>query len=221
MKQRSTLSNEAYRYITSQHMLYNKKHVPMIRKRMKEHVGNIFTDTFSPILKSKEVTQEFKNELFNDERIEDFLSDLIGFDPEGSLKQEQNKQQIAFSMLRLATFYLGSRYKDTVFVEHKITEFKKLIEDLIEISQKQIDEIDIYDSVASRSGMKLPPAITPQYNMIICMCKLCWSHHSEPINKQDKQKVKDKTIKKIRHKKKCGFDKNQIDRCIEAFYPPN
>ena len=220
MTSHSMLSPEAYFYVTSQKGKYNQNHTPELRKRMKTLFEGILLHTFEPVLQSNELTQEFKNELFYHERVKDFLTDLVAFDPENTTPEEQNKLFIIQDMLRLSLAYLQQRFKEVSFVEDKINELKTLIDGLTELANKHSSEEQALKFYKLRASMKLPPTIKPQMNTIIAMCRICWDYYSAPINRRKFDIVKKQALKGIRHRKHCLNDKNQVERCIEIIYPP-
>lgn len=220
MTSHSLLSPEAYFYVTSQTGKYNPKHTPELRRRMKTLFEGILVHTFEPVLQSNELSQDFKNELFDHERVKDFLMDLLVFDQENSTQEEQNKLFIIQDALNLSLTYLQQRFKEVSFVEDKINELKKLIDGLTELANKQSGEEQALKFYKVRASMKLPPTIMPQKNVIIAMCRICWGYDPAPINRRKKDVVKKEAIKGIRHRKYCLYDKKQIDRCVEIVYPP-
>jgi len=212
---RTLLSPEAYFYVTSQTGKYNPKHTPELRSRMKDLFEGIFVHTFEPVLQSNELTQDFKNQLFHHERVQDFLMDLIAFNRENTTEEEQNKLYIVRDMLQLSLAYLQQRYKEVTFVKDKINELKQLIEGLTQLADQQAEEEQAIKFYKLRGSMKLPPDIRQLPNIVTAMCRICWEYYSAPINERKISIVKNESLKGIRHRKHCLYDKNQMDRCIE------
>ncbi len=205
------LSPEAYSYVTSQTGKYKKEHVPELRRRIKILFDNIFTHTLSPVLLSDELTQDFKNELFENKRMHDFLMDLIRYEKDSSFAEEQNKQLIAQDMLNFGLAYFETRYSQVAFISDKIRELKMLIDALNYLAMQQAEEQQVSQFYKTRGMMKLPPTVERHERTWNAMCRICWSHYSANTEKE--------AIKGIRHRKHCLYDKTQIKRCIEVFRP--
>lgn len=211
MESRHLLSPNQYFHVTSQ----KDKLSPSFNKsqdvaRIKKQVENAF-NTFSLIFESSEFSPEEINEMFSDARFRDLLMDLLKYVPELTQAESYNKLRIAQTCLHYGLSYFQQQYKETTFFHEKINEFENLIDALNRIAQQDAEEEESLKFYKTRGKMKLPPTIAPHETLTITMCRICWEHYSAHS--------KDEAIKKIRHKKHCPYDKNDLDRCIEIFPP--
>ena len=71
---------------------------------------------------------------------------------------------------------------------------------------------DYIESVIESSLEDEEPNIEPE-TRYIALCRICWGYYEEEDLK--------KAISKIRHYKKCPYDKDDLERCIEVISPKN
>ena len=211
MESHHLLSPNQYFYVTSQ----KDKLSPSFNKsqdvaRIKKEVEKAF-NTFTLIFESSQFSPEEINEMFSYARFRDLLIDLLKFVPELTQAESYNKLQIAQTCLQYGLSYFQQQYKETSFFYDKINEFEKLIVALNIIAQQDAEEEESLKFYKTRGKMKLPPTIEPHETLTVAMCRICWEHYSG--------NSKSEAVKKIRHKKHCPYDKNDLDRCIEVILP--
>lgn len=211
MDSQHLLSPNQYFYITSQ----KNKLSPSFNKsqdivRIKKEIKKAF-NTFTLILQSNEFSQDQKDEMFPDGKIYDLLMDLIKYDSNDSLSESRNKLLMAQSCLNRGLVYFQQRYSEVAFYHDKINEFKSLIDTLHILADQEATEEEALKFYKVRGKMKLPPTIKQNDTLHIAMCRICWEHYSA-IAESD-------SIKGIRHKKHCPYDKNDLKRCIEIIQP--
>lgn len=211
MESQHLLSPNQYFYITSQ----NNRLSPSFNKsqdvaRIKKEVEKAF-NTFTLIFESSVFSPSEINQMFPDGKIHDLLMDLLKYVPDLTQAESYNKLQIAQTCLRHGLSYFQRRYKEVSFFHEKIKELENLIAALNNIAQADANEEDGLKFYKTRGKMKLPPSVEPHETLTIAMCRICWEHYSADS--------KDEATKKIRHRKHCPYDKNDLNRCIEIFPP--
>jgi len=101
------LSAAQYQYLTSQKPITNPSEQ---RKRISVTVEQAF-NTFDMILTSQYVSQEFKDELFEEVKVRNLLSNFARYDKQNLPSEEANKQTICKLMVTMGLDYFKSRYK--------------------------------------------------------------------------------------------------------------
>jgi len=211
MDSQHLLSPNQYFYIISQKDRLSKSfNKSQDLDRIAEKVSQAF-ETFTLILQSNEFTQDDKDRMFPDGKFHDLLMDLIKYDSNDSLSESRNKLLMAQSCLNRGLAYFQQRYSQIAFYHDKILEFKSLIDTLHILSDEEATEEEVLKFYKVRGKMKLPPTIEQNDTLHIAMCRICWEHYSA-IAESD-------SIKGIRHKKHCPYDKNDLKRCIEIIQP--
>ena len=119
------LSEEQYRYITSQKDITNPSEQ---RKRISNSIDDAFK-TFDVILSSN-TSCEFKDELFDDMKLKNFFEILIKYNPDGLISAESNKQKIARHMIFLGFLYFKYRYSKTNYLKKQIEDINSLLSEL-------------------------------------------------------------------------------------------
>lgn len=204
------LSNTQYLYVTSQ---LNK--VPKINKsderdRMAVKVKQALA-TFNLLLDSKELTQEYKNELFHSKNLSDFVGRLLVHIPDTSLTEENVKQAIARVLTQAVIRYYTSRFKETRFFKKKIEELQDLLNDLEEMAASRAAEADVKQLYRTRKGLRMPPKIRRTTGVWQARCDICWNYATAQTRKE--------AMRAIRHEPKCTYDKHDLEWCIRT-YPP-
>ena len=196
MVSRHMLSKEQYQCITSQEVLVSNKSEQL--KRISEKVDQAFK-TFDIILISNGATQEYKDKLFDHEKIRYFLDGLIRYDSKNPLGYEINKQKIAKDVIKLGVDYFLDRYKQTHHLKKQIDEFQSLLQDIDFLAELQQEDTEGMKLYRLRSKHTKPPVIFAEKDFWIAACIHCYSrslHHSQ--SERD-------AIKNIKHEKGCSY----------------
>jgi len=196
---RGLLSKDQYSYFISQIddniSITNR---PQVMSRLAETITKCF-DSFEVILKSKKITQEEKDELFNAMRINFFLSKLTEDNPDNTNAQEINKQEIIVDLIQKVFTYYSSRYSGHKVIIKEIDKFKELAQDLKDTAEEERREDDASIMYRTRGKMPNPPILMPEQNNWIAECIFClqWSAIGNKLE----------SIKHIRHTKNCSWHK--------------
>ena len=208
------LSNDQFQYLTSQNSKISNPSEQ--RKRISEKVDQIF-ETLKIILKSKNITQEFKDNLFVPHKISYFINSLTQYDSENTNAQESNKQQIIIDLMQKVMAYYQSRYKETRFISRRMNEINELAQDLEDLSREDQREDEATIMYKTRR-LSTPPLLTQEKYDWTALCMFCFSYSSMG-------KKKDDSIKHIRHAKNCSFhrewkrfSKKDKERVLEQFF---
>jgi len=190
------LSNDEYCYISSQKSKhasnFNKS---QMRKRIKEKVEKTYK-TFEAIYISKELDQNFKNDLFSDEKIKRLAEVFTIYDKSNPIA---NEQSIARALVEAGFNYYKQRYEPINFIENEIEKIEGLLRVLEFQAQEEDRESKGMEMYRLRSKNKKPPTIIPEKDFWIAECIHCYAvsqHHNE---------TKKEAIKNIRHEKGCSF----------------
>ena len=220
---RGLLSKEQFSYFTSQIdddiSITNR---PQVMSRLAETITKCF-DSFEVILKSKKITQEEKDKLFNAMRINFFLSKLTEDNPDNTNSQEINKQEIIVDLIQKVWSYYSSRYSGHKVIIKEIDKIKELAQDLKDTAEEEKREDEASIMYRNRGRMPNPPILFPEQNNWTALC--IWCHQWSAIGN------KHEAINHIRHTKNCSwhkewkrFRKTDTVRVIEQFIkltPPN
>lgn len=198
MKSQDVLSNKQRFYLTTQNP--NIKGLSTQRKRIVEKVDDIFR-TFNIILKSENVDQEFKDGLFHEERISNFIQKLTEYDSESFAEQEHMKQEIIIDLMDQCMRYFQARYKEVKFIKKEISNFKEFTVGLKELSESQIEETEAQKLLKIRK-MGMPPCLYPTKDTWVGFCVQCHAYTELGTSEDD-------TIKRIRHSKNCNYKKEK------------
>jgi len=214
MTSHELLSNDQYRYLTSQDSDITNPSEQ--RKRISKKVDQIFT-TLQIILNSNSLEQDFKDEIFIPSKINYFISSLTTYDPENTIAEESNKLQISIDLMSKSLTYFKSRYKETKFISKEIDRFYELAEDLQDLALRQETETGGELLHKTRKSL-VPPLIWPEKDFWVSQCIACFRYSNLGKDKED-------SIKKIRHAKHCPFHKemklsgkNEKERIYEQFF---
>ncbi|WP_415281114.1 hypothetical protein [Candidatus Nitrososphaera sp. FF02] len=167
--------------------------------------------TLDIILDSRELDQDYRDKVFQGQKISSLLSRLARYDRGNSTSQEKNKQAIAYKMIEIGLQYFQDRYSQTKFLSSKIQELKSLLSDLQSISGELVEEDEALRLYRMRGKLKMPPKILPSRDEWQAMCDICWRSASG----NDKMHA----MKSIRHETNCTYDKKDLERCIRTFLP--
>lgn len=191
------LSPQQYLYITSQErglpQNWNKSEN---LKRIKETLDKIHT-TFEILLTSRNLKQSYVNELFPAYKLDEFLGNLVMWNPQNKIEDENNKLEITRLMIRIGFSYFQQRFEDSALYSEKIKEANDLLEDLTKIADTQIEKEEKYH---------MPPKMEGSRLVVHGLCMSCYS----PGSGYDKKQA----VKNIRHKENCPYDKKDPDRFI-------
>ncbi len=196
MKSHHLLSNDQYEYLTSQ--TNDVPNPSEQRRRISEKVEQIF-NTLKIIVISNKIEQEFKDKIFDPNKISYFIESLTFYDPESTVAQESNKQKIIVDLMWKVLTYFQSRYKETKFISKEIARFHDLAKDLEELAQREEDETEATIMYKTRK-LPLPPLVYPKKDFWVSKCIYCFAYSSLGKNKED-------SIKRIRHSRNCSFHK--------------
>jgi len=202
MKSQHLLSNDQYQYITSQINDIPNKSENL--KRVAEKIENAFK-TFDIVYKSERLPQNYKDMLFDPERVNGFLQNFTYFDRTLPQADEANKQNISKIMIEQGLRYFQSRYKETKFLSKRINDLKELLNDLQLLTLDEVQDNQAMTMYRMRKKLKNPPHIDPIENYWTVLCIHCYNYS------RGSDKTKESAIKKLRHEKYCMY-KTEIKR---------
>ena len=191
---------------------YNKKQLHVNKQRTIKKVKEYFY-TFQYLYQSELLEQAYKDKLFPEKMIRDFLRNFTSYDYNHTDLEEQVKQQISTNALRDSLSYIESRFKNIQLVQKQLIEFKELLNMIEELSITKVEERNAIEFYKIRSLRTLPPDLQAQESLYVVMCRICWNHYSGLDKIQ--------AIKHIRHLKNCLYDESEMLRCIEVIPPKN
>jgi len=202
MKSQHLLSNDQYQYITSQINDIPNKSENL--KRIASKIDSAFK-TFELILGSEILPQEFKDKVFDNEKMRNFLQRFSWYDRTLPLSDESNKQKISKLMVSQGLRYFEARYKQTTFLKKRIADINTLLNDIEFLSLREEQESGAMAMYRMRKKMKNPPHIDPMDNYWTVLCINCFNYAT------GSDKTKESAIKKLRHEKYCMY-KTEIKR---------
>jgi len=202
MKSQHLLSNDQYQYITSQIDDIPNKSENL--KRVTEKIENAFR-TFDIVYDSNRLPQNYKDMIFNPERVTGFLKNFTYYDMALPQADESTKQAISKSMIQQGLSYFQSRYKETKFHSKRINDFSDLLSDLELITLQEEQDNQAMAMYRMRKKLKNPPHIESMDNFWTVMCVHCYHYAT------GSDKTKESAIKKLRHEKYCMY-KTEIKR---------
>jgi len=201
MESRHLLSNNQYFYLISQK---NKTSASFNKSqdlsRITKTVEKCF-NTFDFIIKSKEVSQEYKDKVFDSVKINDFFRHLTKFDETNSRKDELNKQEIVRSVMNMGTKYYQEKYKPTQFISKEIEKILDLLSELDTIAKQQSDDNEALELYRLRKKMKSPPNVRQKDTYWTSMCVHCYAHTWGAFQN------KDEVILGLQHESGCSYHK--------------
>jgi len=191
---------------------YNKKTLHVNKKRAIKKVHDYFY-TFEWILDSELLSQKYKNEMFNANVLSSFGDKFQFYDPHNTEAEEQNKLQIAVNDIDRGIHYFQNRYDETTLVYKQLQEVQESLQMLRQVTARKAEDEKGIEFYKIRHTMLLPPTIKQRETTYTVMCRICWSHNED----QDRKIA----IKKISHSRRCPYDRNDLERCIEVIPPKN
>lgn len=197
MKSQHMLSLEQYLYITSQTEIINPSEQ---KKRISKKIDQAF-ETFKIILNSKDPPPNLINEVFESEKIRQFLDRLMRYDKEDSFAEDDNKQTIAREMIRNGFAYFQSKYDKASYLGGEIEKINSLLMEIESLSQSEKYRSESMEMYNARSRAITPPQIVPDKDYWNAMCIYCF-RYSLGINKTEKD-----AIKNLKHSKGCMYPK--------------
>ncbi len=190
------LSKEEFSYISSQKS--QNSNSSQHRKRIAEKVEKIFK-TLRIIQDSKNLTQEYKDELFNPTEISHFINSLTEHNPDNTNAQEINKQEIILDLIQKVFAYYQSRYKNQPILIKEIMKFSQLASDIKETAENEKREDEASIMYRTRGKMPNPPILMPEQDNWTALCIFCLQYSAIG--------TKHEAIKHIRHTKNCTWHK--------------
>jgi len=220
MKSHHLLSNDQHEYLTSQNSEIPNPSEQ--RRRIAEKVEQAFK-TFDMILTSQYVSQEFKDGLFEEAKVKNFLDNFTRFDKENLPSDETNKQAICKMMVTKGLEYFKSRYKKMQMIEKNIEQATSLLNVINFLSQEEVYDEEVLKMYKARSRSVRPQLLVAEKDFWMVECKHCYNYSSNA-------KTEKEAIKNLKHTKYClytidmkKFGGTQRDALIQRYiikYPP-
>jgi len=220
MISRHLLSNDQHKYITSQNSEIPNPSEQ--RRRISEKVEQAL-NTFDIILTSQYVSQEYKDELFEETRIRNFLSNFARYDNQNLPSEESNKQSICKTMVSIGLDYFKSRYKKMKMVEKNIEQATGVLSLMSFLSQEEVYDEEVMKMYKARSRSVRPQLLVAEKDFWMVECKHCYNYSSNA-------KTEKEAIRNLKHTKHCLYTIDmkkhggtQRDSIIQQYivrYPP-
>lgn len=191
------LSDKQYEFLTSQNS--EIKGESEQKSRIVEKSDEMM-NTLRIILNSKNIDQQFKDEVFPKHRITSLIDNLIRYDDENTALDEQNKQAIVLDLMGQCLRYFQDRYKE-VFIRKEIKTFEQFAEDITTFTGKQIDESRAQELFKTRQSLT-PPLLYPTKDYWTAMCDECHRYSDLGKNEED-------AINRVNHTKGCTIRKER------------
>ena len=191
---------------------YDKTQLHVNKQRTLERTLTNFK-TYKYLAENKLLDQEYKNQLFSSSMIDSFLQSFQFYDRENTEDEEQNKLNIAIDGIERGIHYFQNRYPETSLAYKQAEQIREFLTMLRQVTSRKADERKAIEFYKTRHTMTLPPKFLQPETTYIALCRICWGYYEE-------EDVK-KAISKIRHYKKCPYDKDDLERCIEVISPKN
>ncbi len=185
------LSENEYKVLTSQNM--EIKGIPEYKSRIIEKADDMI-NCLRIIARSETFDQEFKDKVFPKVNLSGLINNLIQYDDESTAKQESNKQAIVLDLMQQSLRYFNDRYKE-VFIKKELKNFDQFSKDIIEFTEKQIEETRAQELYKTRQSLQ-PPLLYPAETSWKAVCTECHNYDEYGKNEDD-------AIKRIRHTKNC------------------
>ena len=198
MESQHLLSSEQYSYISSQTEISNPSEQ---RKRISKKIDQAFK-TFEIIITSKDPPPNFVNEIFESNKIRQFLDLLTRYEVEDSFSEDDNKQAIAREMISNGFAYFQRKYEKTNYIKNEIERINTLLIELDSFSQAEKYRSESMEMYKARSRAITPPQIVPSKDYWNAECIYCF-RFSLGINKTEKE-----AIKNLKHSKGCMYLKD-------------
>jgi len=162
------LSDKQYDLLSSQDS--EIKGISEQKSRIIEKADKMMT-TLGIILRSSNIDQELKDEIFPKHKITSLINNLTRYDPENTALQESNKQAIVTDLMNQALRYFQDRYKE-VFIKKEIKNFEEFAKDITEFTEKQIAETKAQELFKTRQSLQ-PPLLYPSKGIWKTVCLEC------------------------------------------------
>jgi len=169
--------------------------------------------TYKYLAESKLLDQEYKNKLFSSSMIDSFFQSFQFYDRQNTEDEEQNKLNIAIDVIERGIHYIENRYAEASLAHHQMQQLRQFLQMLSQVTEREAQEKKAIEFYKLRHSMTLPPTIHQHETRYVVMCRICWGH--------EENEDRDKAISRIRHYKRCPYDRMQLDRCIEVIPPKN
>ena len=171
--------------------------------RMKKKADQAWS-IFLPILKSKVVDQEFKDEIFSHNRFQIFLTELIRTNRVSPILQEQPKMKIARMMIQQGFVFFQTRYQPNQLIIDEMSKISSIMNMLDDIVDQELRNIELEDVLRMRLGQYYPPIIRrDQYYHARCLA--CYSYDLGVSNSEEE------AITNIAHNEGCIYAKQSKD----------
>jgi len=188
------LSDKQYDLLTSQNS--EIKGISEQKSRIIEKADKMMT-TLRIILRSRNIDQQFKDEVFPKEKISSLINNLTQYDTDSIATQESNKQAIIIDLMEQSLRYFQDRYKE-VFIKKELKTFLQFAQDITEFTEKQIAETKAQELFKTRQSLQPPLQYPSERNEWKAVCLECHKHNDYGKNEDD-------VIKRIRHTKNCSI----------------
>jgi len=191
------LSPAQYNFLTSQNSQITN--VSQQKSRIIEKADEMM-NTLRIILNSKNVDQQFKDDVFQKHKITSLINNLITYDIEQTALQESNKQAIVLDLMDQCLRYFQDRYKE-VFIKKEVKTFEQFAIDITDFTESQIEETKAQELFKTRQSLT-PPLLYPRKDYWTAMCDECHKY-------SDLGKNEDDAIKRVNHTKGCTIRKEK------------
>ena len=153
--------------------------------------------TLRIIMRSQNIDQQYKDEIFPKEKICFLINNLTQYDIDSTAIQESNKQAIIIDLMEQSLRYFNARYKE-VFIKKEIKIFEQFAKDITEFTENQIAENKAQELFKTRQSLQPPLLYPSERNEWKGVCLECHKH-------DDYGKNEDDVIDRIRHTKNCSI----------------
>jgi len=196
MKEHYGLSQAQLRYLNGQDMP-KSFNVSKEKKRIKNKAEQAWS-IFLPILNSKIVDPQYKDEIFSHSRFETFLNELIKTERSYPASQEINKMNIAKMMIQKGFSFYQTRFELNPIINDEIQKIWSLLEMVQSLVDQELRNLKQADIIRMRKGQIHPPIIKRD-EFYHARCVECWaydlniSHSAEDV------------VFNITHNDGCGY----------------
>ena len=191
---------------------YNPRTLHVNKKRAIKKVQDYFY-TFEWVLDSDLLTQQYKNEMFNSSLLDSFGNKFQFYDRENTEAEEQNKLHIAIDGITRGIHYFQNRYPESSLAYKQAEQIHEFLQMLSQVTARKAEDEKAIEFYKTRHTMLLPPKFLRPEKRYIALCRVCWGY-------SEYEDVK-KAVSTVHHYKKCPYDKNDLERCIEVISPKN
>ena len=191
---------------------YDKSQLHINKQRtLKRTLSNF--ETYKYLAESKLLDLEYKNQLFSSSMIDSFSQSFQFYDRENTEGEEQNKLNIAIDGITRGIHYFQNRYPESSLAYKQAEQIQEFLQMLSQVTARKAEDEKAIEFYKIRHTMLLPPKFLKSETRYMALCRICWGYYED----EDVKKV----ISKIRHYKRCPYDRNDLERCIEVFPPKN